>query len=132
MLIEALILMGTVRLAILLLPFHRLAYFMGGYMEESVHQVSETEQYTINKVKWAVTLAILHAPWKGKCLVAALSAQTMLKKRGIDSTLYLGIARDKNSNLIAHAWLRSGQDIITGGFEHRWFTAVARFAISHR
>lgn len=128
LLIEAFALTGVARLIILLVPFHKLASFIGKHMKESPLQVSETAQFTIHKIKWAVTLVSFHTPWKSKCLVQALAAQTMLKRRRIDSTLYLGVARDRENHLIAHAWLRSGEDIITGGFECKWFTVVAQFA----
>lgn len=52
----------------------------------------------------------------------------MLSTRKVSSTLYLGVARDKEKKLIAHAWLRSGKDIITGANEMEEFTEVARFA----
>ena len=38
----------------------------------------------------------------------------MLERRKIESTLYLGTAKDENGKMIAHAWLRSGPFYITG------------------
>ena len=38
----------------------------------------------------------------------------MLEKRNIESTLYLGIAKDEKGELIAHAWLRSGPFYVSG------------------
>ena len=52
--------------------------------------------------------------WESKCLVRALTAQKLLKQKGIGSTLYLGCgyAEDK---MVAHAWLRCGELYVTGG-----------------
>ena len=52
--------------------------------------------------------------WESKCLVRALTAQKMLSKRNIHSTLYLGCAQ-KDGKMIAHAWLRCGSMYVTGG-----------------
>ena len=38
----------------------------------------------------------------------------MLQRRQIESTLYLGTAKDENGQFIAHAWLRSGPFYISG------------------
>ena len=52
----------------------------------------------------------------------------MLEKRGIESTLYLGTAKDESGELIAHAWLRSGPYFVTGAEGMEKFTVVGKFA----
>ena len=54
----------------------------------------------------------------------------MLRRRGLPSTLYLGVARDgeAGSGARAHAWLRSGHVVVTGGAGREQFTVVASFA----
>ena len=54
------------------------------------------------------------APWESKCLVRALTAQKILKKKGIHSTMYLGCGL-KDGEMVAHAWLRCGEMYVTGG-----------------
>jgi hypothetical protein len=51
----------------------------------------------------------------------------MLNRRHIDSTLYLGVAKEKGS-LIAHAWLRCGSRYVTGKEGVEKFTVVSTFA----
>jgi Transglutaminase-like superfamily len=46
--------------------------------------------------------------WKNKCLVQSLAARWMLKKRGIQSKLSLGVALGQDKNMIAHAWIKAG------------------------
>lgn len=128
LLFETFLLTGVARLAVVLLPMNKLSVFMGKHMEESPLQSNEAVQSTIHKVEWAVGLVSPYTPWQSKCLVQALAAQSMLKRRRISSTLYLGVARDGENRLIAHAWLRSGPYILTGGLERKRFTVVAHFA----
>lgn len=128
MLLEALILTGIVRFSILFIPFNKLARRIGKYKDESTDQVSDREKYIINNVAWAVAVISKRTPWQSKCLVKALTAQIMLKQRKISSTLYLGVAKDEQKKLKAHAWLRCGMDIITGDSERSGFTVVAKFA----
>jgi hypothetical protein len=66
--------------------------------------------------------------WESQCLVKAIAAMKMLEKRQIESTLYLGTAREESGELIAHAWLRSGPYYITGYEEMARFTVVGKFA----
>jgi hypothetical protein len=60
-------------------------------------------------------------------LVQALAAKIMLTRRGICSTLYLGAAK-AGEGLAAHAWLRSGSVIVTGGPGRERFTVISTFA----
>ena len=52
----------------------------------------------------------------------------MLERRNIDSTLYLGTAKDYQGQFIAHAWLRSGPFYLTGAEEMGRFIVVGKFA----
>jgi len=64
--------------------------------------------------------------WESKCLVRALTAQRMLNKKGIPSTMYLGV-REENGKMLAHAWIRVGKMIVTGGDVYKDFTVVDTF-----
>ncbi len=66
--------------------------------------------------------------WARKCLVEAIAAKRMLDRRNIPATLYMGVAKDKNGKMIAHAWLRSGNIWITGGRNRHGFTVVGIFS----
>ena len=65
--------------------------------------------------------------WESECLVKAMAGMKMLERRGIESTLYLGTAKDE-TGLIAHAWLRSGTFYVSGAEVMERFTVVAQFA----
>ena len=64
-------------------------------------------------------------PWESKCLVRALTARSLLHKRRIASTLYLGCGME-DGKMVAHAWLRCGEIYVTGG-DGGNYTTVARF-----
>ena len=66
------------------------------------------------RVAYAVDRICTRTAWESKCLVRALSAQRLLKKKGIHSTLYLGCALEEGK-MLAHAWLRVGTMYVTGG-----------------
>jgi len=60
-------------------------------------------------------------------MVRALTARSMLQRRGVSGTIYLGLAKEDGA-LKAHAWLRSGDRMVTGGRGHRAYTQVSSFA----
>ncbi|NBC02664.1 MAG: lasso peptide biosynthesis B2 protein [Bacteroidetes bacterium] len=67
-------------------------------------------------------------PWESKCLVQAVVAKILLKKRNIDSTLYLGVRKSEDgSNLEAHAWLDVNNQTILGGDISDQFTMVSSY-----
>lgn len=67
------------------------------------------------KVAYAVNQVCNKTKWESKCLVRALVAQRLLKKKEISSTMYLGCGLDEKGAMIAHAWLRCGKMYVTGG-----------------
>ena len=65
--------------------------------------------------------------WESKCLVRALTAQQMLRMKGIQSTLYLGCGYDEGK-MVAHAWLRVGKMYVTGG-DGTGYSVVDKFCM---
>lgn len=128
LLLETFFLTGLIRFAIFFIAFNKLAKLSGKNKEESPKYLSDINRFATKRISWAVNIISRYTPWESKCLVKAFTAQILLKQRNISSTLYLGVAKDKQNKLIAHAWLRSGKDIITGGDEMILFTEVAKFA----
>ncbi len=71
-------------------------------------------------------------PLRRRCLTQAIAAKLMLQRRGVSSTLRLGLGRipivtsssgtdssgtDPFKGIVAHAWLSVGGSIILGGDE---------------
>lgn len=127
LLIEALFELARAR-ALKTLPFPAVAKTLGVRREESPGEHRIGEENTLYRISRAVRWMARHTPWESKCMETAIAARRMLERRGIACTLYFGTGRDETGRLAAHAWLRSGPFVITGGEEMHKFTAVEWFA----
>jgi hypothetical protein len=85
------------------------------------------EEY-IRRISWAIDVLSRRTPWESKCLVQAITAKILLRRKLLPNTLYLGVAKDGNDKMIAHAWTRTGCRIVTGGYGLDAYTVVATFA----
>lgn len=102
------------RFCIWLFPPKKLSPHWGIRGEESP-ETATMEQYRYARlVSGRVSRSAKHTPWESKCLVRALTAQKLLKRKKIESTLYLGVGKE-NGTMVAHAWLRVGAMYVTGG-----------------
>jgi hypothetical protein len=127
LLLEALVWLGLARLAVTVLPFRRIAPHLGDHMAESPEEEGAVVD-DLPRVSWAVQAVSRRTPWESRCLVQAVAAQRMLRRRGIGSTLYLGVAKAGQTELEAHAWLRSGRVYLVGGQDRQRYKVVSSFA----
>lgn len=125
LLAEATLRLAVARLAIVLLPFRVISRHLGVHMEEAADDV--TDGALLRRISWAIGAVSRRAPWRCKCLEQGIAAKMMLRRRRVASTLYLGVARSE-SQVEAHAWVRSGTFIVTGGPGHERFSVVSTFA----
>lgn len=130
LLLEAFALLGVARLLVLTIPFRWLAVSLGTHMRESAPEAEPAELQQARLIGQAVRSAANNTPWESVCLPQAIAGQWMLKRRHVSATLYLGVVKAdaKPGQLAAHAWLRCGVAILTGGTGHRQFTVVATFS----
>lgn len=125
--LEAFIFLGWARV-LKSITFSKVAPSLGDYMNEtSVAQIQQHED-TLKEVSEAISIMSRYTFWESQCLVKAIAGMKMLEKRDIESTLYLGTAKDNSGELIAHAWLRSGSFYVTGSEGMEKFTVVGSFA----
>lgn len=129
MLMEAFIQLGWARMTIHR-PFPKLSRVLGKSMHETPVTGREQDLVKLKKISSIIGLVSKHTLWQSQCLVRALAAMRMLKRRRMESTIYLGTAKDERGGLIAHAWLRSGSFYITGAEEMKRFTVVHTFSNS--
>lgn len=92
--------------------------------ESDMEETREHYKYAAS-VSRIVNRICTKVPWESKCLVRALTAQKILKKKGIHSTLYLGCGKQEEK-MVAHAWLRCGKMYVTGG-DGREYSVVDKF-----
>lgn len=110
------------------IPFAKVAPSLGEQMRETTMIPGLMNKQELRDISQAIHLASKYTLWKSQCLVKAIAAMKMLERRKIDSTLYLGTAKEESGKLIAHAWLRSGPFYITGAEGMERFTVVSKFA----
>ena len=110
------------------MPFSKLAPSLGTHMTETSMVDNPSDRESLRFVSDAIHIMSRYTLWESMCLVKAIAGMKMLKRRKIESTLYLGTAKDENGKMIAHAWLRSGSYYISGAEEKDKFTIVAKFA----
>ena len=108
LLLEAALFLGLARLALLALPFGRIAPWLQRSPDSGAGDTA-----TVLAVGQAVTIAARNVPWNAVCLPQAMAAKAMLALRGQGSALHLGAAR-AGDGLTAHAWLVAGGEVVVG------------------
>jgi hypothetical protein len=121
---SALILSG---LAAGILPFAWVARLLRMSRTDS----SESAQAPLMKrearrVRWAIHQAAARSPFPFVCLARSLAARIMLWRRGVPSTLRLGVRKAECGSLDAHAWLIAAGVCVSGDGQES-FAEVGRF-----
>ena len=125
---EALLALALARLAMFFLPFCRIAKWLGEPGAETLLSAKEAELHIANEIGWAVGVLARRVPWDGRCLAQALAANAMLRCRRLEGTVSFGASRDEGAKFAAHAWLRFGPSMVTGGLGHERFKIFTTFA----
>ncbi len=128
---EALVALAMARLAMALLPFRRIAAWLGTPGAESPAMATADEIRTAKEIGWAVEVLGRRVPWDGRCLARALAATGMLRRRGLEGTVSFGSRQSESAGFDAHAWLRLGSFIVTGTHDHEQFRVFTTFARRH-
>jgi signal recognition particle GTPase len=110
------------------MPFSKVAPSLGEKMNDTTFTTTQSNREIMKHISHAIQITSKYTIWESQCLVKAIAAMRMLQKRQIESTLYLGTAKDETGKMIAHAWLRSGSFYVTGSDGMGRFTVVAKFA----
>ncbi|MEM1115077.1 MAG: lasso peptide biosynthesis B2 protein [Bacteroidota bacterium] len=66
-------------------------------------------------IVWAVDAVARRVVRQRPCLTQALVARHLLRRHGVESSLQIGAARDKDGAFRAHAWLEWEGEIVIGG-----------------
>jgi hypothetical protein len=132
LLIEAVIVLAIARVSTRVLPFRRTAALFG--LEQSVSGSpagGRALPAAAGRPVWAWSAAATRMPRAGTCLVQALGGSAMLGRRGIATTIHLGVTRDPRDAraLTAHAWLCCDDTIVTGAAGANRYTPLAAFDV---
>lgn len=130
LLLEAMFWLAAARLALLLVPFPRIARYLGKMHSPSEETGnSQTEPAAAGGVSWAIERAARLLPFKVVCLPRALAAWQMLHRRRIAGRLHFGASRDAPSTALrTHAWLDACGVEVTGYPEARGCVEIGFFA----
>ena len=79
----------------------------------------------VEQIAWAVDASSRHLRAISTCLTDALTAEAMLRRRGVPARAAIGIDRPKGAVLHAHAWTELGGAIVTGGAARDKFALLA-------
>ena len=108
-------------------PFSRIRETLAPDSGEA-RRVTDGDIETARRVGRAVSVMSRHVPWSAECLVRAFAARRMLQKRGIPSTVCVGVAKETSEVLESHAWLRCGDAVVTGEKGHGRFEIITTFS----
>jgi hypothetical protein len=123
--IEAWILLNLSKLLIVFIPFKKIASLLGDPQSETDKEVIDFAK--IKDIEISIIRAVKYVLFASKCYDQALATTFMLKKRKLSSTIYFGLHKEAGQ-LLAHAWVRCGDKIVSGKLGHERFTPVAWFS----
>ena len=108
LLIKAFFYLGWIRATITLLPIRRIIKYLRFTEGENAVENSTAVLKQITLVRKTIQTASAYTPWKSTCLVQSLTEALLLRKYKIPSTLYLGVAKDREEpkRFSFHAWIR--------------------------
>lgn len=121
---EAVFYLLLARLALRLLPFRKLVWFLERAPKSA--NLSELQRKELrNEVSWAITVTAGSLPGETVCFPRGIAAQAMLRRRGIAAKLYYGAATLPGKGLSAHVWVQDGDQGIVGHLEATQFNVLA-------
>ena len=115
--VQAVLATSVIRLSLALVPLRtvqRLAVAIGWRSDEP---------FSADRIVWAVRSAARFVPGS-TCLVQALAAHSLLIRHGYNPLLTIGVAKNENNRLGAHAWVTCNDEVLIGGHEAANYTAL--------
>jgi hypothetical protein len=123
MLLHATVWLALARLALLVLPFRRLAARLCREMDKGD---GSPDPRLLERIGYAIRTAAANVPWRSDCFPQSIAGRMLLKHYGYASTIHLGVEKVGDKDVAGHAWLTCGGTVITGG------EGLDRYAEIHR
>ena len=101
--------------------FSELAPKIGTLGYETPVEASPADAWLVHELMESM---FRHLKWKDSCLIRALTAKRLLNRMGHRCTLYMGVRKLEGKAMDAHAWLRCGKLIVTGGDARAGYTVT--------
>lgn len=112
LLLQSLSLMFLIRISLWIFPFGWLRWCLARF-DSSRGDHKEADWQVINEVIRAIRTSSRLVP-RATCLTQALATRTLLRLRAQDSQLRIGVDKDAEDFLTAHAWIEIDGRIIVG------------------
>ena len=119
LLVKTFALLLLIRVALWVVPFR----IVDRAVTRLTRRAGRRERYSIEQIVWAVGAASRRIP-AATCLTQALAGTLLLAANGHPSTLRLGVARNDDGRLRAHAWIESEGRTILGDTGEELFVAM--------
>ena len=111
-LVKSAFLLVAVRLGLLIFPFRALLNLLERAKSES-REESNVSGMTSDRIAWAVVVTSRYIPFT-KCLTQALVAQILFAQYGYAAHLRIGVSKNENEQLEAHAWVECKGQVVIG------------------
>lgn len=105
----AVALLAAIRLGLWLLPFRMVLQLL-----DHISQPAGPTSVTVGRIVWAVEAASRSMPGEVKCLARALTTQVLMSRCGYLAQLRIGVAKDEQGTLQAHAWIEHQGKVAIG------------------
>lgn len=127
LLLQALIMLPLTSVALWLAGFHRWQVVLSqlGHGQPSNHADPENMRHRSRAIARMVRLAAIHGPGRPKCLTEALVLWSLLRARGLDGELRIGVHRSERE-FQAHAWVTFRGIPLSDDGGHGRFVAFGR------
>ncbi|OGT35222.1 MAG: hypothetical protein A3F11_02130 [Gammaproteobacteria bacterium RIFCSPHIGHO2_12_FULL_37_14] len=126
--LEALFDLIICKYLVLYVPFRKYSKKFGYVHCETFHENMQAANDFISAIQCALRLVPPLLPWYSQCLDQAMAAQRMLKRRGLQNTLYFGMKHEQDHSFGAHAWVRCGNRWVVGYHSQIDYIIVCTYA----
>jgi hypothetical protein len=123
---EAACYLMSARWALAFLPFKFIEAFMNR-ISKYPEIISDHRPPIITDVVWSIVRVAKHLPGETVCFPRGISAQAMLLRRNISTTLYYGSTSQLGSGLASHVWVKDGDHEVIGCRECSAYKTIAKF-----
>lgn len=124
LLIQAFLWLSLIHVGLRVIPLRHLHSVVKWAIANATHQ-KPSDEIQIENIIWAIETATSYVPGHPKCLARALSTKILMHQYGYPCNLQVGVAKDRNAGLSAHAWIEhDGQVLIGGGRDLASFTPL--------
>lgn len=82
---------------------------------EAAQSEPAISQTSLARISYVLPRLSDRLPWRSDCLVQAIAGQNWLSAYGAASEIQIGVEHPEGGAFGAHAWLISGETVVTGG-----------------